>query len=292
MLPLTDLTDLTDQITLFHVAGAGIPIALIGAVFLALGAQFQHKGVERMEQLRGQQTAGLSVRSLLALLARPAWVIGTVMLGLAILFQLTSLTLSPILVVQPVGALALVITAILNARLTKTRTGSQVDPGDRHVRRRGGDLRHHRRAVRAVAAHHRTAAEHRADPARRRARDLRRAVRDAAQAHRRDVLHLRRRRAVRLRRDAREGRHRPDQDAAHHHRYAEQRRVAADRLHRRGHRRGAARQLLRADRVRFGATRSRRRWPHGDRSARGGGHRHRRARRGRARAALGRSSRS
>ena len=120
MLPLTDLTDLTDQITLFQVAGAGIPIALIGAVFLALGAQFQHKGVERMEQLRGQQTAGLSVRSLLALLARPAWVIGTAMLGLAILFQLTSLTLSPILVVQPVGALALVITAILNARLTKT----------------------------------------------------------------------------------------------------------------------------------------------------------------------------
>lgn len=120
MLPLSDLTDLTDQITLPSIAGAGIPVALVGAVFLALGAQFQHKGVERMEELRGQQTGGISVRSLLALLARPAWVIGTVMLGLAILFQLTSLTLSPILVVQPVGALALVITAILNARLSKT----------------------------------------------------------------------------------------------------------------------------------------------------------------------------
>ena len=120
MLPLNDLTDLTDQITLPSIAGAGIPIALVGAVFLALGAQFQHKGVERMEELRGQQTGGLSVRSLLALLARPAWVIGTVLLGLAILFQLTSLTLSPILVVQPLGALALVITAILNARLSKT----------------------------------------------------------------------------------------------------------------------------------------------------------------------------
>ena len=120
MLPLSDLTDLTDQITLPQIAGAGIPIALVGAVFLAHGAQFQHKGVERMEELRGQQTGGLSVRSLLALLARPAWVIGTVLLGAAILFQLTSLTLSPILVVQPLGALALVITAILNARLTKT----------------------------------------------------------------------------------------------------------------------------------------------------------------------------
>jgi drug/metabolite transporter (DMT)-like permease len=120
VLRLSDLTDLTDQITLPSIAGAGIPIALVGAVFLALGAQFQHKGVERMEELRGQQTGGISIRSLLALLARPAWVIGTVMLGLAILFQLTSLTLSPILVVQPVGALALVITSILNARLSKT----------------------------------------------------------------------------------------------------------------------------------------------------------------------------
>lgn len=119
MLP-SDLTDLADQITLPQIAGAGIPVALVGAVFLALGAQFQHKGVERMEEIHGTQKAGLSVRSLLALLARPAWVIGTVMLGLAILFQLTSLSLSPILVVQPVGALALVITAILNARLSKT----------------------------------------------------------------------------------------------------------------------------------------------------------------------------
>jgi hypothetical protein len=63
VLALSDLTDLTDQITLPQIAGAGIPVALVGAVFLALGAQFQHKGVERMEQLRGQQTAGLSVRS-------------------------------------------------------------------------------------------------------------------------------------------------------------------------------------------------------------------------------------
>ena len=90
-------------------------------MFLALGAQFQHKGVERIEELRGQQTAGLSIRQLLALLARPAWVIGTVMLGLAILFQLTSLTLSPLIVVQPIGALALVITAIVNARVSKTK---------------------------------------------------------------------------------------------------------------------------------------------------------------------------
>jgi len=41
------------------------------------------------------------------------------LLGLAILFQLTSLSLSPLIVVQPLGALALVLTAIINARVSK-----------------------------------------------------------------------------------------------------------------------------------------------------------------------------
>ena len=53
------------------------------------------------------------------LLARPSWVIGTLMLGLAILFQLTSLDFAPIIVVQPLGAIALVITSIVNARVNQ-----------------------------------------------------------------------------------------------------------------------------------------------------------------------------
>jgi drug/metabolite transporter (DMT)-like permease len=47
-------------------------------------------------------------------------VIGTVLLGLAIVLQLSSLTLAPITVVQPLGAVALVITALVNSRVTKT----------------------------------------------------------------------------------------------------------------------------------------------------------------------------
>jgi drug/metabolite transporter (DMT)-like permease len=114
-----DLTDLLETLNLTPQTAVGIPIALVGAVFLSLGAQFQHRGVARVEEIRGQQEGGLSVRSLLALLRRPSWVIGTGLLGLAILFQLTSLSFSPLIVVQPLGALALVITAILNARLSK-----------------------------------------------------------------------------------------------------------------------------------------------------------------------------
>ncbi len=99
----------------------GIPVALIAAVFLALGAQFQHRGVNRVEADSGEiDTApGLSLRQLFLLLARPSWVIGTLMLGLAVALQLTSLFLAPIIVVQPLGALALVITAIVNSRVTK-----------------------------------------------------------------------------------------------------------------------------------------------------------------------------
>ena len=115
-----ELTDLTDAINLSPAAALGIPIALIGAVFLAVGTQFQHRGVERMEEMRGAQSGGIGVRSLLALLKRPSWVIGTGLLAAAVILQLTSLSLAPILVVQPLGALALVITAILNARLKKT----------------------------------------------------------------------------------------------------------------------------------------------------------------------------
>jgi drug/metabolite transporter (DMT)-like permease len=64
---------------------------------------------------------GLSGTQLFLLLKRPSWVIGTLMLGLAIVFQLVSLFLSPLIVVQPLGAVALVITAILNARVSHVK---------------------------------------------------------------------------------------------------------------------------------------------------------------------------
>ncbi|OYX57740.1 MAG: multidrug DMT transporter permease [Micrococcales bacterium 32-70-13] len=117
-----ELSDLTEQITLTPYQSIGIPIALVGAVFLSLGAQFQHRGVTRVEASHGDgEKAGLSIRQLMHLLARPSWVVGTLMLGLAILFQLTSLGFAPLIVVQPLGVVALVITAVLNARLSKIR---------------------------------------------------------------------------------------------------------------------------------------------------------------------------
>lgn len=113
-----DLTDLAVDLTIDPRQAIGIPLALVGAVFLSLGAQFQHRGVTKVEARTVEVTGGLNPRQLVLLLGRPSWVFGTLMLGLAILFQLSSLNFAPIIVVQPLGAVALVITSILNARVS------------------------------------------------------------------------------------------------------------------------------------------------------------------------------
>lgn len=97
----------------------GIPLALAGAVFMSLGAQYQHRGVEKVEKLSGADgTSGLNLNQLRRLLTRPSWLIGTLMLGLAIVCQLAALVQAPLIVVQPLGAIALVITTLLNARVS------------------------------------------------------------------------------------------------------------------------------------------------------------------------------
>ncbi|WP_350346786.1 DMT family transporter [Agromyces sp. G08B096] len=117
-----DLSDLTEQIALDPSQFIGIPLALVGAVFLSLGAQFQHRGVVKVEARTVDSLGkGLNGRQLALLLARPSWVLGTLMLGLAIVFQLSSLYFAPIIVVQPLGAIALVITAIVNSRVANVR---------------------------------------------------------------------------------------------------------------------------------------------------------------------------
>jgi drug/metabolite transporter (DMT)-like permease len=97
----------------------GIPLALAGAVFMSLGAQYQHRGVEKVERLSGSAgTSGLSFGQIKALLTRPSWILGTFMLVLAIVCQLAALVKAPLIVVQPLGAIALVITTLLNARIS------------------------------------------------------------------------------------------------------------------------------------------------------------------------------
>lgn len=99
----------------------GIPFALVGAIFMSVGAQMQHRGVSKVGSASGGlEHSGLNFRQLVLLFKRPSWVFGSALLGFAIVFQLVSLGFSPLIVVQPIGAVALVMTSILNSRISKT----------------------------------------------------------------------------------------------------------------------------------------------------------------------------
>lgn len=100
----------------------GIPVALIGAAFMSFGAQYQSRGLNKVERLTGESAgSGLSVRQVLGLFQRPSWVVGTLLLALAIIFQIGALSLAPLIVVQPLGVVAMVITAVLNSRMSGVR---------------------------------------------------------------------------------------------------------------------------------------------------------------------------
>ncbi|MGO4230009.1 DMT family transporter [Arthrobacter sp. YAF34] len=101
----------------------GIPIAVAGAILLALGTLFQHKAVDEQGPASGRAAGSMGGGRLQTLLGKPAWLAGTAMLGAAILLQLTSLRFSPLIVVQPIGAVALVVTTLATARMTRRSPG-------------------------------------------------------------------------------------------------------------------------------------------------------------------------
>ncbi len=114
-----DLQDITNSLTLDSSAAIGIPLALAAAVMLAIGTQYQNRGVVQVDAAsKTKGHTGLSLGQLKALLARPSWVVGSLILTVGMVVQLSSLAFAPLIVVQPLGAVALVITAILNARLS------------------------------------------------------------------------------------------------------------------------------------------------------------------------------
>lgn len=98
--------------------GLAITLSLLSAVALAFGAQFQNQAVSRGNQKNSER---LGLRAVLQLLKKPRWLTGMSLLVGGALLQITALTMAPLIVVQPIGAVALAITALLNARSTKTR---------------------------------------------------------------------------------------------------------------------------------------------------------------------------
>lgn len=98
-----------------------ISLALLSAVALAIGTQLQNGavGVQKKAALSGR--SHLQLKQLLALIRHPQWVTGLFISIAALVLQFTALLLAPLILVQPIGATALVITSVLNAKITKTK---------------------------------------------------------------------------------------------------------------------------------------------------------------------------
>ncbi|ALE91622.1 hypothetical protein AOC05_03495 [Arthrobacter alpinus] len=91
--------------------GIAVACAVAGAFFLAFGAQRQGSAVQ-------SNTGGLALggSSLLRLIRNPRWVVGLLLLGAGMVLNVVALTLGTLTVIQPIGAIALVITTIVNSR--------------------------------------------------------------------------------------------------------------------------------------------------------------------------------
>ncbi|MCS5723275.1 DMT family transporter [Herbiconiux sp. CPCC 203407] len=108
---------MTEPVTLTSLPLAGIALAVVAALLLSLGNELQSRGVGKVSA-QGEAT-GLGLKQVKRLMRSRVWLLGTLSLGAAILVQLASLSLAPLIVVQPVGVTALVFAALLTAWATK-----------------------------------------------------------------------------------------------------------------------------------------------------------------------------
>lgn len=88
-----------------------VACAVTAAFFLAFGTQRQSSAVRA-------SSGGLAVssRGILRLLRNPRWMLGLSLMGIGMVLNVYALASAPLTVVQPIGAIALVITTIVNAR--------------------------------------------------------------------------------------------------------------------------------------------------------------------------------
>ena len=98
----------------------GILLAVIGATLIAFGNQEQSVGVASASDPK-DASSGLSLRQLRRLVTTPRWLLGSALIAVSMLFQLGALSIAPLSVVQPLGVIALVIAAVITARVTRTR---------------------------------------------------------------------------------------------------------------------------------------------------------------------------
>jgi drug/metabolite transporter (DMT)-like permease len=94
-----------------------VAVSLLAAVVLSLGVWLQNEAFDK--RTSSPITGRMSFKNLKALFGRKRWLSGTGLIALASVLQVVSLSLAPLIVVQPVGAVALIVTALLNSRAAK-----------------------------------------------------------------------------------------------------------------------------------------------------------------------------
>lgn len=94
-----------------------VAVSLLAAVVLSLGVWLQNEAFDK--RTSSPITGRMSFKNLKALFGRKRWLSGTGLIALASVLQIVSLSLAPLIVVQPVGAVALIVTALLNSRAAK-----------------------------------------------------------------------------------------------------------------------------------------------------------------------------
>ncbi|MET0296789.1 MAG: DMT family transporter [Microbacterium sp.] len=95
----------------------GIALAVLSAAILTVGNYLQARGVAAQAE-KGSGSIDLSQAR--GLFREPVWLAGSALFGVAILVQLGALAFAPLIVVQPVGVIALVFASLLSAWVTKT----------------------------------------------------------------------------------------------------------------------------------------------------------------------------
>ncbi|WP_137815738.1 glycosyltransferase [Gandjariella thermophila] len=95
-----------------------IVLATLGAICYGVAAWLQHAAV------RTETPGGVRLGGLLRLARAPRWLAGLVLIGVGAALHATALGLASIVVVQPIGVLAIAVTAVLAARSTGARPGT------------------------------------------------------------------------------------------------------------------------------------------------------------------------
>ena len=96
--------------------GWGVLIAALGACLFAVGASLQHRAVSR-----NRTGPSIGLRSFMAAVRTRDWLVGGLFSGGGAILHALALGLAPLSLIQPVGVLALGLTAIINARYTGRR---------------------------------------------------------------------------------------------------------------------------------------------------------------------------